>query len=222
VGQWITLLLKLIFTVIDRGINKGDYMKKLTIALMLGLSLILGASATSVPAHAATVNKSVDTYTIRYFDDHGKEKDWIGSKADAQKIIQKEDTKRLTALKNRLAALKNKSYSVKPDTKTSGYVNPNLNRVDNCTWPNSFLAFWNNGPLVCFANSGSQNVEIYAVYRVDSGNNAGSFTVNQGPAGTDDGGPGWVCVTNPISYGKNQTLYPPQNDVWTITSINNN
>jgi hypothetical protein len=180
-------------------------MKNLTITLVLGLFLILGVFYQSMPAHASASNKSADTYTIRYFlDNHGKEKDWTGSRADAQKIIEKEDAKRLAALKN----TSHPADIFGQGTKTPARVNPNLNRVDN-------------GPLVCFANSGSQTVTIYSVYRVDSGNNSGSFRANQGPASTN-GGAGWYCLPNPISYGKNQTLYPPQNDAWIITSINNN
>ena len=192
-------------------------MKKVTFALILGLVLLLSVFAQSVPAHAANSVKSVDTYTIRYFDSHGKEKDWTGSRAEAQKVIKKEDAKRLLALKGKShpADIFNQA------AKTAGYVNPNLNRVDNCIWPNPFLDFWNNGPLVCFANSGSQSVTIYSVYRVNSGNNSGSFRYDQGPASTN-GGAGWTSQLYPISYGKNQTLYPPQNDAWIIRNINNN
>lgn len=159
------------------------------------------------------------TYFL-HFDANGHEKDWIGSKEDAQKIIEVEKAKRLSAIRSEIKKNVGLVDNFGSSTKKSYGISPEINRVNDCVWPNSFLDFWNNGPLVCFANSGSSGVTIYAVYQVDSGNNTGSFTANQGPASTSPFGSGWVCLANPIRFSKSQTLYPPQNDVWTITGIN--
>lgn len=192
-------------------------MKKVYIFFVLVIPLLIGAFSNTSPVSAATRNTSADTYTIRYLDKNGHdERIWRGTTAEAQKIIKVEDARRsaalATAFKNDLLADKIKENN----TQTS--ANPFLNRVDNCTWPNNFLVFWNSGPLVCFANSGVQSVIIYEVYRVDSGNNAGQFRANEGPTSTN-GGAGWVNLKNPIRFGQNQTLYPAQNDAFIITSI---
>ena len=157
--------------------------------LLTQLTLFLmGWFLQPITTHASENSMSEDNYTIHFFDKNGKEvRTWTGSISEAQKILQVEDTKR---------------------RKVGSEINPQTNRVDDCVWPNSYFVAWNDGPLVCFANPGSQNVAIYNVYRVDTGNNTGKFIYS------------WkylFYVTK--SFGKNETFYPAEGDYWTINSV---
>jgi hypothetical protein len=128
------------------------------------------AYAASMPAHS---NSAWQVYTISYFDGSGHlTKTWKGSFADAEKI---KSQYRQAFLKKFAKQLQGAPLT-RQNTKRG--ITPNINRVDSCILPNSFFNFFNNGPLVCFANSGTQNVAIYSVYEVDSGANNVTYTFN--------------------------------------------
>ncbi|HEY7415199.1 MAG TPA: beta/gamma crystallin domain-containing protein [Ktedonobacteraceae bacterium] len=67
---------------------------------------------------------------------------------------------------------------------------------------------WNSGPLLCFANNGAQDVAIYNVYRMDSGNNSGGFT------------PTCHLYGGYQTFNHYETDYPPPNDPWDVWYIN--
>lgn len=192
-------------------------MKKTHVLFIVATLLLMGILSRPFPTYAATNSTSADTYTIRYLDKNGRDDHvWTGTTAEAQKIIKVEDAKRSAALA--IAFEKGSLIEKFKENITPAPINPFLNRT-GCIWPNGFLTFWNNGPLVCFANSGHEDVLIYSVYRVDSGGNTGSFRANEGPASTSSTGVGWVNIPNPIQFGSNQTLYPATNDLFIITGI---
>ncbi|MEO9031175.1 MAG: beta/gamma crystallin domain-containing protein [Ktedonobacteraceae bacterium] len=137
---------------------------------LLALALLLSVFTAGNMAHAATVpshsNSAGQVYTIEYFDGSGHlTKTWKGSPTDAEKIKSQYRQDFLTKFAKQMMEATSTQRS------TKGVMSPNLDRVDRCILPNDFFDFYNNGPLVCFANSGWQDVGIYSVYEVDSGNN---------------------------------------------------
>ncbi len=137
---------------------------------VLALALLLSVFTSGKMAYAATMpahsNSVGQVYTISYFDGFGRlTKTWKGSFADAEKI---KSQYRHDFLKEFAKQLQRATLT-RQNTKEG--ITPNINRVDSCLLPNSFFNFFNNGPLVCFANSGTLQVMIYSVYEVDSGAN---------------------------------------------------
>lgn len=144
---------------------------------VLALTLLLSVFTSGEMVNAATVpthfNSAEQTYTISYFDGFGRlTKTWKGSFADAEKIKSQYRQEFLKKFAKQLQGI----ALIQQNTKRG--VTPNINRVDDCILPNSFFNFFNNGPLVCFANSGTQNVAIYSVYEVDSGANNVTYIFN--------------------------------------------
>lgn len=122
------------------------------------------------------------TRTIQWVDTTtGKvTRTWHGSK-DAAETIHKQQ----------MAAIEKERAKV---------VTPQIIRVEHgeCKRRTDFFTLWNEGKL-CFSWAGSMNVQIWSVYRVDSGNNAGEVDY-------------WGnCIPNPCHYrqtvGRWSTIY---------------
>lgn len=142
----------------------------LLLAILMGFILSATLFVASPDARAATesthvkVTLSTDQYTINWFDASGHlVKTWKGSKAEADKIKQRERAKHPPLLVTKQPA--------------GNGVNPYINRVNGCYLPNDFFDLYNQG-LVCFANSGTVLILVYSVYEVDSGHNHGNFGYN--------------------------------------------
>lgn len=155
-------------------------MRLKALLLVLALALLLGVFTSGKMAHATTIpghsNLLGQVYTISYFDGFGRlTKTWKGSFADAEKI---KSQYRHDFLKEFAKQLQRATLTRRNTKEAKEGMTPNINRVDSCLLPNSFFNFFNNGPLVCFANSGTLNVAIYSVYEVDSGANNVIYTFN--------------------------------------------
>jgi hypothetical protein len=61
-----------------------------------------------------------------------------------------------------------------PSAQPGTEMEPSIHRR-HCTDPNQYWVVRNYPPLVCFANPGDIDVQIYLVYEVDSGDNTGWF-----------------------------------------------
>ncbi len=137
-----------------RALGKRPWM---VFALTGLLAFLVGISPTSVASvHAAPIPTA--TYSIKYYDASGHLiKSWRGSYAEQQHLLQLERAKH-------------------PAPRPAN-ISPLINRVDPCSDPNDFVDLRNYPPLVCFANAGMNSINVYSVYEVDSGANAGAFYI---------------------------------------------
>lgn len=133
-------------------------------ALMFSVFAFTGfASPQAFAAKKGTNVSRTRQYAIIWLDSNFHiARVWKGSIADAQPILQHE---RAIRIKHQPARHQPDNFGISPD----------INRVFGCTDPNSFWDLRNYPPLVCFANNGVININVYQVYEIDTGNNAGNF-----------------------------------------------
>jgi hypothetical protein len=167
----------------------------LVASIVLMLLSVQSAFAASIPAPQKTHQQES---TIEWLDTSGHViKIWKGPEAAAVKIRQHEESIRSKALLQKLQKDKQKQSVV-----------PNIDRIYNCTLPNSFFTLRNEG-LVCFADAGETSISVYDVYEVNSGNNHGYVGYCLTP---------WTNCYYPF-IGFNTTLYPASGHTWAIWDI---
>lgn len=149
-------------------------MKKLLLiplTALLVMMMFATSFATSGTAHAAQVSGS-QVYSIQFVDTNtGKVTSW--------------STTSFTAWQTRLSHERAIRHEVAPTSQPS----PEINRVScSSSFNNSFYDLRNipdGGTVpVCFANAGNTGpIDVQCVSEVDTGNNTGSFSINNA-AGT--------------------------------------
>ena len=75
----------------------------------------------------------------------------------------------------------NHERAIRQQVAPTSHPSPNITRVGCSNFNNSFYDLRNVGPPVCFANAGDTgSINVFCVFEVDTGNNTGHFTVNNG------------------------------------------
>ena len=179
--------------------------------IAIALSVLAAIALTGfIGGHAAPITRpngtSASQAKIMYYDANGHYvKTWTGTQAEKETILTQVDADH---------HFSGSSYTLKGTTKgttgTRGHIVPLTYRVSGCSEPETnppaddFWDLYNSPPLVCFANAGSVAINVYNVYKEESGNNSGYSLLSTGAKFNFNHDDSAVCLN---SNGSSCTWY---------------